>query len=430
MRGLRGVPYGRLGSYKDTLDHVFNRFQLMIHTNCDAYSIDTVVIGAGCVGLAIARQLTLTRSDGVLVVEKNETFGQETSSRNSEVVHAGIYYPPGSNKARFCVEGKNKLYKYCDENNIPYSKCGKILVATTDQEVAALRDIRMAALQNGVDDLQIVTPADVGTRFGEHGVRCREALFSPSSGVVDSHGLMSSMVRDIQSNGGVLSYNTRVIGGRIHRESSGRDGVHILDMEDAKTGSVTKIACKNIINSAGLWARKVSLALLGESYTSTIPQISFVKGNYFVPTKRKDFEKLSRNHLVYPVPSNDGGLGVHATIDVHHQSLRFGPDVEWLDHIKDPDGLQYDVDPDRAGKFTCAIGNYYNLQGDELLEAAYAGIRPKAMSKATNTHDFVIDSHGIPGFIALYGIESPGLTSCLALAEYTALLWQNTLSRQ
>lgn len=390
------------------------------------YSVDTVVIGGGCVGLAIARQLSMTSSggDGVLLVEKNETFGQETSSRNSEVVHAGIYYPPGSLKARLCVQGKHALYKYCQENNVMYSTCGKLLVASTAREVSVLHEIHDVALRNGVDDVRKVTREEVRSVFGEPGIICLEGLFSPSSGIVNSHGFMASLERDIVSNGGMISYNTRVVGGVLNKgtREDEKDKRHTLYMEDEVTGTVTPISCKAIVNSAGLWARKVSLALLGDSYSDTIPHVSFVKGNYFVPKRREYFGEISRKHLIYPVPSDDGGLGVHATIDVQNHDLRFGPDVEWLDGHDDPDTIDYGVNPERADLFRNAIGTYYRLQGDECLEAAYSGVRPKATTLKNNVtnHDFVIETHDVPGFVGLYGIESPGLTSCLALAEYTA----------
>lgn len=396
--------------------HLYTTFR-RYHSGADTYNVDTVVIGGGCVGLAIARHLSLMRSDGVLLVEKNETFGQETSSRNSEVIHAGLYYSPGSLKSQFCVEGNRKMYKYCEENNVQYSKCGKLIVATTEAEVSVLRDIYRVALRNGVDDIERLTGQDVHSRFGEHGILCTEALFSPSSGVVDSHGFMSRMVGDIESNGAMIAYNTRVVGGTLDKDSLHGKQMHLLEMEDVNTGSITKISCRNVVNSAGLWARKVSLGLLGNSYENKIPQISFVKGNYFTPLKRDDFDKISRKHLIYPIPSH-GGLGVHATIDVEQKSLRFGPDTEWLGDIHDPDILGYDVNPDRAEQFMHAIGKYYSLRGDESLEPAYSGIRPKARVDSTNTYDFAIHSHDIPGFVALYGIESPGLTSCLAMAEY------------
>ena len=365
MRVLRALSRTRLA---------YNRYQSTDSTSV----VDTVVIGGGCVGLAIARQLSLTHQGGVLLVEKNQSFGQETSSRNSEVVHAGLYYSPGSLKAKLCVEGRRALYRYCDENNVEYSKCGKLLVATTGKEVSSLRDIHRVALENGVDDLEIVSRVDVSTRFGEAGVLCTEALFSPSSGVVDSHGFMSSMARDITSHGGMISYNTRVIGGTLHTDTVSGTPTHVLDMEDSHSGSVTRVSCRHVVNSAGLWARQVSMRLLGESYENVIPRISFVKGNYFIPDKTGDFDAISRKHLIYPVPSEDGGLGVHATVDVHQQYLRFGPDTEWLDDMDDdPDNLKYEVDPGREDHFRRAIATYCRLQGNERLKPAYSGIRPK-----------------------------------------------------
>ena len=386
------------------------------HHKDDSDTVDTVILGGGCVGLAIARHLLLNKPPhchkDVLLVDKNPSFGQETSSRNSEVVHAGLYYPPDSLKARLCVAGKHMLYRYCESNNIWYNKCGKIVVASSREDVDTLEIMYSTALKNGVDDVKMVTPEQVAQDFQEPGVSCVAALHSPSSGVVDSHGYMACLENDIISYGGMVAYNTLVVGGSMVQHAMHPQ--FVLSMIDTVTGEETTVSASRVINSCGLWATKVSLSILPSEYHSRIPKTTFVKGNYVIPKQKMCF---SQNQLVYPVPSHDGGLGVHLTID-RNRSIRFGPDVEWLpDKITDPDDLEYAVDPQRVHAFEEALGRYTKHPiTPGSLEPSYSGVRPKVV----NAGDFVIDTHGIPGFVGLYGIESPGLTASLAIAQETA----------
>jgi len=383
------------------------------------YQVDTVVIGAGVVGLAIARQLVLGergrgRGDGgsqVLVVEAKESYGTGTSSRNSEVVHAGLYYPPSSLKAELCVKGKHMLYEYCEENNVPYRKCGKLLVAPTEADIPKLDDIEHRAKQNGVVDLVKLSSSEVMDM--EQGVTCAKALFSPTSGIVDSHSLMAALESDIENAGGMLAYNTKVVGGECMASTEGLR--KIIYVEDAGSGQTSTIQTERIILSAGLHSEKIARSLKGIPQES-IPRTRFVKGSYFTPGL--SYGGPSFDHLVYPVPSDDGGLGVHATIDLQG-ALRFGPDVEWLDGVQDPDTLTYDVDETRASQFEAALSKYCRGITPGCLEPAYAGIRPKILTGQDGKYgDFMISTprdHGIDGLLCLYGIESPGLTSCLVL---------------
>lgn len=373
--------------------------------------VETVVVGAGVVGLAIARYLAKHCSQDVLVVDQRSSFGMETSSRNSEVVHAGLYYAVDSLKASLCVKGRDLLYDYCASHGVAFEKCGKLLLASEDADVERLEKIGHMAELNGVYDLEPLGEAQVYAM--EPHVRCRAGFFSPSSGIVDSHGLMYSFERDIMSNGGTVAYNTRVCGGEVGGSEK------LLNMEDVKSGDMTQVIAKNVVNSAGLWARKVSLGLQGV-LKEDIPSIAFVRGNYFsLKEGLAQGPKFSKKYLVYPVPSNDGGLGVHATIDLSHSTIRFGPDVEWIDNVDDPDDLEYRVDPGRAVQFENALQRYCTHVEPGCLEPAYCGVRPKVIYEDGQKYpDFAIKNHGIPGLECLYGIESPGLTSCLALGEY------------
>lgn len=373
--------------------------------------VETVVVGAGVVGLAISRYLAKHCDQDVLVVDQRPSFGMETSSRNSEVVHAGLYYAVDSLKAALCVKGRDMLYDYCASHGVAFEKCGKLIVASEDEDVETLEKIGQIAELNGLVDLEPLTESQVHTM--EPHVRCRAAFFSPSSGIVDSHGLMSSLERDIVSNGGTVAYNTMICGGEIGGSEK------VLNMEDVQSGETTKVIAKNVVNSAGLWARKVSMGLKGIS-KEEIPRIAFVRGNYFsLKEGLARGPKFSKKYLVYPVPSNDGGLGIHATIDLSHSAIRFGPDVEWIDTIDDPDKLEYKVDPGRSVQFENALKRYCTHVEPGCLEPSYSGIRPKVVHDDGQKYpDFVIKDHGIPGLECLYGIESPGLTSCLALGEY------------
>ncbi|WP_322044644.1 NAD(P)/FAD-dependent oxidoreductase [Paraburkholderia sp. J67] len=357
-------------------------------------TIDCVVIGAGVVGLAVARACAQRGWETVLVEAEN-AIGTGTSSRNSEVIHAGIYYPQGSLKARLCVEGKQRLYAYCEDKGVAHERCGKFIVATHESQLDALHAIRAAAAANGVDDLRWLERDAAQAR--ESALHCVAALESPSTGIVDSHGLMLALQGDFEAAGGMLALCSPVTGGAV------REGQPIL----LKVGGdePMELLAKRVINCAGLFAQQVSASIEGID-AATIPAGRYAKGNYYSLAGAAPFSRL-----IYPVPE-PGGLGVHLTIDLGHQA-RFGPDVEWIDTI------DYRVDPARAAKFYAAIRSYWPDLPDGALQPAYSGIRPKLVD---NT-DFVIQDaseHGVKGLVNLYGIESPGLTASLAIAGRVA----------
>ncbi len=349
---------------------------------------DVVIVGAGVVGLAIARALALAGRD-VLILESEGAIGTGISSRNSEVIHAGLYYPQDSLKARFCVECNRKLYAYCQDRGIPHQRLGKLLVAVDEEELALLEKLKASALANGVMDLQCLSAAEA--RELEPELRCTAALLSPSTGIVDSHALMLSLLADAEAKGAILALKSPVTGGRL------TDNGVILDV--AGTGIEARLA----VNAAGLGAWRVARSIQGISANS-IPPCHYAKGNYFTLTGKTPF-----GHLVYPVPGH-AGLGVHFTLDLSGRA-RFGPDVEWTEI------LDYKVDPNRGLAFYDAIRSYWPGLKDGALEPGYAGIRPKVQGPGDPPRDFVID-RSQPGWIALYGIESPGLTSCLAIGDH------------
>jgi L-2-hydroxyglutarate oxidase LhgO len=357
--------------------------------------VEAVVIGAGVVGLAIARDLTLTGRE-VLILEAENRIGSATSSRNSGVIHAGIYYKKDSLKARFCVEGRKALYRYAQERHIPFKACGKLIVATNEEQVAMLHGIQARAKMNGVNDLTELSSNDV--RKLEPHVKSLEGLFSPSTGIIDVHQLMHSYLGDAENNGATLALNSPVI---AVKAESGRFDVSVGG------ASPTTLACRFLVNAAGLNAQKIAKNTTGLSPT-TIPERYMAKGNYFSLNGPQPF-----SHLVYPVPE-PGGLGVHATLDLAGR-IRFGPDVEWTDTIN------YRVDQSRGERFYQAIRRYWPDLPDGALQADFAGIRPKISTPDEPDADFAIQgakTHGINGLVSLYGIESPGLTSALALANH------------
>jgi len=357
-------------------------------------TVDAVVIGAGVIGLSVARALALSGRE-TIVLETANAYGTETSSRNSEVIHAGIYYPQGSLKARLCVEGKEMLYRYCSERRIPFSKLGKLIVATAPEQVETLKEIKTKAGKNGVDDLQWLNREETLAR--EPCLSCEAALLSPSTGVIDSHGLMLSLLGDLENAGGILALNNRFESG-----SSVSNGFEL----DIGGADPMRLKCSMLVNCAGLAARDVALKLNGVR-KAKVPMSYIAKGNYFSLTGKAPFK-----HLIYPVPE-PGGLGVHLTLDLGRQA-RFGPDVEWIDK---PD---YSVDPRRGDKFYAAIRRYWPELPDGSLQPDYAGLRPKITGPNDQAADFAIlgdETFGIPGFVSLHGIESPGLTSCLAIAR-------------
>ncbi len=355
---------------------------------------ECVVIGAGVVGLAVARALAESGHE-VLVLEAEGSIGTGISARSSEVIHAGLYYPPGSLKGRGCVEGRRALYAYCAEHGVGHRQCGKLILATEPMQLAQLDAIEASARANGVQDLHRLEPSEVADL--EPTVRCIAALYSPSTGIVDSHGLMLSLLGDIERAGGVVVCWTRVLGGQW-REGAWRLRIGIGAQEERLTAS-------QIINCAGLGAQAVARGLGVPE--ARIPALRYAKGSYFSLSGRHAFA-----HLIYPVPE-PGGLGVHLTLDLEGR-VRFGPDVEWVSDV------DYRVNPARADRFYEAIRRYWPGLPDGALQPAFAGIRPKLAGPGADGADFCLQGpaeHGLPGLIALYGIESPGLTAALALGR-------------
>jgi len=361
--------------------------------------VDCVVVGAGVIGLAVARRLAQAGRE-VVVLEAAEGIGTVTSSRNSEVIHAGIYYKAGSLMARTCVAGKKMLYRYCADHGVPHKNCGKLIVATTPKEAEKLQSIRAHAEANGVLDMQMLSVE--AARALEPALNCDAALLSPSTGIIDSHAFMLALRGDAEAAGAALAFHTpllraRAVAGKIELDAGG-DAPMTLE-------------CRLLVNSAGLNAPAVARGIDGMPLAS-IPRAYLAKGNYFSCSRKAPF-----SHLIYPVPE-PGGLGVHLTLDMAGQA-RFGPDVEWVDTI------DYAVDPARAARFYPAIRKYWPALPDGALMPSYSGMRPKIVPPAVASQDFVIQGpkdHGVAGLINLFGIESPGLTSSLAIADYVGEL--------
>jgi L-2-hydroxyglutarate oxidase LhgO len=361
--------------------------------------VECVVIGAGVIGLAIARRLAMAGRE-VVVIEAAEGIGTVTSSRNSEVIHAGIYYPSGSLMARMCVSGRQALYAYCRDHSIPHRNCGKLIVATTEAETGKLQAIKAHAEANGVDDLQPLGGDDA--RQLEPALNCCAALLSPSTGIIDSHALMLALRGDAEAAGAAFAFHAPLLQGKVHadRIELGVGGDAPLNLE-----------CRLLINAGGLAATTIARSIDGMPI-ERIPPAYLAKGNYFSCSARSPFSRL-----IYPVPE-PGGLGVHLTLDLAGQA-RFGPDVEWTDSI------DYTVDPARADRFYPAIRRYWPSLPDGALMPSYAGIRPKIVPPAVAVQDFNIQGprdHGVSGLVNLFGIESPGLTSCLAIADHVVAL--------
>jgi L-2-hydroxyglutarate oxidase LhgO len=357
-------------------------------------TVECVVVGAGVVGLAVARVLALAGVE-VMVLEREAGIGYETSSRNSEVIHAGIYYPKNSLKARLCVAGRHLLYAYCAARGVPHKRLGKLIVACDDGEVALLEGIRAKAAANGVDDLAFVAPDDLQRM--EPALAAVAALISPSTGIIDSHALMLSYQGEAEAAGAMTVFRAPVEGGRV--TDSG--------FELAIGGDETMtLGCKLLVNCGGLHAPRVARRIAGIP-PETIPRDYLCKGVYFTYAGRAPFTRL-----IYPTPEK-AGLGVHLTLDLAGQA-RFGPDTEWIDAI------DYAVDPRRGDSFYAAIRRYWPALPDGALQPGYAGIRPKINAPDEAAADFVVQGqadHGIPGLVNLYGIESPGLTASLAIAD-------------
>jgi len=354
-----------------------------------------VVIGAGVVGLACARELAL-RGIETIILERHAEFGQETSSRNSEVIHAGLYYPTDSLKAHLCVEGNRDLYAYCEGHGVAHRRCGKLIVATHSGHLAYLEKLERQARTNGADVRPLSATA---AQALEPRLRCIAALHSPSTGIIDSHALMLALLGDAEARGAVFSPNSSVR--RIDHDA----GAIVLEVNCA--GETMRLAADHVINAAGLSAIALAHATTGYP-PNIIPRPRFAKGNYYTLNGRVPF-----SHLIYPVPE-DGGLGVHLTLDLGGQA-RFGPDVEWIDEI------DYTVDPRRADGFYGEVRKYWPDLPEHALAPAYSGIRPKISGPGDPAADFVLqgpETHGIDGLFNLFGIESPGLTACLPLARY------------
>ncbi|MBS0643684.1 MAG: NAD(P)/FAD-dependent oxidoreductase [Acetobacteraceae bacterium] len=357
--------------------------------------VDCVVVGAGVVGLAVARALAQAGRD-VIILEAAEGIGTETSSRNSEVIHAGIYYPANSLMARFCVAGRRALYRYCDEKGVPYRNCGKLIVATNAQEDAMLAGIKQRAEANGVEGMRVLTAAEAIEM--EPNLHCTSALLSPTTGIIDSHSYMVALQGDAEHAGAVLAIFSPMMGGRVADR----------EIEIYVGGSdPMNLRARLVVNAAGLHAPGLAEHIQGMP-KERIPTAYYAKGNYFTLSGRSPFSRL-----IYPVPV-PGGLGVHLTIDLGGQA-RFGPDVEWIDAI------DYTVDPHRSDSFYDAVRKYWPALKDGALQPGYAGIRPKIVPKGAPGQDFVVQgpqTHGVPGLINLFGIESPGLTASLAIADH------------
>jgi L-2-hydroxyglutarate oxidase LhgO len=357
--------------------------------------VDCVVVGAGVVGLAVARALAMAGRE-VVILEAEDAIGTHTSSRNSEVIHAGIYYPKGSLKARSCVEGKRRLYEYCESHGVPHRRCGKLIVAADASQMEELSSIKRKAHENGVADVDFI-PVEKAKAW-EPELRCVAALHSPSTGIIDSHALMLAYLGDAESHGGMLALQSPMIGAETVS-----DGI-VLHSKDMT------LKTRALVNSAGLRAPTVARSIEGYD-AKHAPGEFYAKGNYYTLNRRNPFRRL-----IYPVPE-PGGLGVHVTLDLAGQA-RFGPDVEWIERIGGKD--DYAVDPRRAERFYAAIRRYWPALPDDSLSPGYAGIRPKTAGPGAPAPDFHVQGpveHGVPGLVNLFGIESPGLTASLALAE-------------
>lgn len=357
-------------------------------------TVDCIVVGAGVVGLATARALARAGRE-VIILEAAGSIGQGISSRSSEVIHAGIYYQTGLLKTRVCVAGRDMLYRFCTDFGVPHRRCGKLIVATSETERPKLDAIRAQAEANGVHDLMPLSAERA--RELEPALGCVAALLSPSTGIIDSHAFMSALLGDAEAHGAMLALNTPVAGGAVER-----DGIVI----EAGGAEPTMLKARLVVNAAGLGAQTVAGSLRGMQ-PEKIPPLHLAKGNYFSLAGHAPFSRL-----IYPVPEA-GGLGVHLTLDMQGR-VRFGPDVEWIDRE------DYSVDPRRGDAFYAAIRRYWPGLKDGTLEPAYAGIRPKIERPGGSTTDFMIqtaETHGIASLVNLFGIESPGLTSSLAIAE-------------
>lgn len=366
---------------------------------------DVAICGAGVVGIAIARQIAIT-GKSVILLEKNQRFGMETSSRNSEVIHAGIYYPEGSNKARFCVRGKNLIYEFCEKNNIHHKNCGKYIIATDISQLEQLSNIKATAHKNGIADVVSISQRYISEN--EPDIHCLEGLFSPSTGILDSHSYMNALLMEFEDASGLYFHSHTVSQIECHN-----DGISI----DIKEDRSYKIFAEWFVNSGGLHSTSVAKSIVGFE-KKYIPDEIFVKGRYFSYAGPHQFK-----HHIYPVPEN-GGLGIHATIGLDG-CVKFGPDALW--YVQKDDLV---VEESIKNQFFESIKRYFPKIDNSKLSPGYAGIRPKLNHKDTPAGDFTIQCpkvHGIKGVINLFGIESPGLTSSLAIAEYVNSIVQGDI---
>lgn len=364
--------------------------------------IDCIVIGAGVVGLACARALARAGRE-VVILESENAFGTATSARNSEVIHAGLYYPPGSLRAQACVHGKELLYAFCASHGVAHRRCGKLVVAHTADDLPRLRQLQAQGLANGVTDLQWLE-ADQA-RALEPALACTGALLSPSTGIIDSHGLMLALLGDAEAHGAMLALCSPVLGGQVTG-----DGIELRVGSADAHGSTTTLRARSVVNAAGLQACAIAASLTGLA-PDRVPRPWYAQGAYFTLSGRAPF-----SHLIYPVPGESSHLGVHLTLDLGGQA-RFGPSFRWVDTV------DYRVDPADGAGFAEAVRHYWPGLPDGALQPGYAGVRPKISGPGEPAVDFRIDGptwHGIPGLVNLFGIESPGLTAAMALAERVA----------
>lgn len=360
--------------------------------------VDAVVVGAGAVGLAVARALAQAGQE-TIVAEAQNAIGQGVSSRNSEVIHAGLYYAPGSLKARLCVRGKELLYALCASHGVDHKRCGKLTVANDPREVQALRGLQDRAAANGVE-VHWLDGAEALAM--EPALRCIAALHSPSTGIVDSHGFMLALQGDLERAGGMVALGSAV-------ESVVLGAPHVVRFADG-----SELAADIVVNAASLHACALARRFEGLD-PRFIPRESFAKGNYYALSGRAPF-----THLIYPAPG-DAHLGTHLTLDLGGQA-KFGPDIEWLD-VATPEEIDFAVDPARAEGFYAEVRRYWPGLPDGSLTPSYSGVRPKIHRPDEKAPDFRIDGpafHGVPGLVNLFGVESPGLTSALAIAELSA----------
>lgn len=356
--------------------------------------VDCAVVGAGVIGLAVARALALAGRE-VVVLEAAGTIGSEASSRNSEVIHAGIYYPKGSLKARLCVAGRAALYAYCQSHGIAHARCGKLIVAAGETDRATLGRLYRAGVENGVCDLALIDGATACEM--EPALECVAALHSPSTGIIDSHQLMLTTLGEAEARGAMIAFHSRVIGGA--RRADG------LLLRVAGAAGESELLCRGVVNAAGLEAQAVASSLEGMP-RDLVPARHLSKGSYFTMSGAAPFRRL-----IYPVPGS-ASLGIHFSLDLAG-GARFGPDQEWIEAV------DYAVDPARSGVFYDAIRRYYPGLAEGVLEAGYAGIRAKVQAPGEAMADFMLQGpaeHGVSGLVNLFGIESPGLTASPAIA--------------